>query len=259
MVRRAPGFALVLAAGLIATTAHARRRPLFEPTDLELEDPGIVELDLQYGALRSDSPWRVVVPDVEIDVGLARNVEFDIDGAYAIAGRDDGSLTPDHVAPDNLWVSTKIGLYDNHDDDDQTAWAMGAQLGPKLPVAPDAHGIGYEGLFLVGRTWGETHLVLNLGGFVDPGLQISPPRPVGLQAGLDLDLDLGWSDLSMTAELAGVAYLSDDPNELYATAGITWAESKQLDFSVVGLAGFLSGGDRVGFLVGVSPKFALWR
>jgi hypothetical protein len=247
------------ALALVAGSAHARRRPLFEPTDLELEDPGVAEVDLQYGVLRSDSPWRVVVPDVEVDLGLTENVEVDVDGTYAVLGPDDGSPSPEHEAFDNVWISTKLGLYDDHDEDSKTAWAVGIQLGPKLPVAPDAHGIGYEGLFLFGRTWGESHLVLNVGALVDPGAEVSRQRPAGIEGGIDLDLDLGWSDLSMSAEVGGVAYISSDPSELHATWGLTWAESKQLDLSVVGLVGFLRGGDQLGFLLGVSPKFALWK
>ena len=86
------------------------------------------------------------------------------DGAYAIEGPGNGQFSFDHPAPDNLWVAAKLGLYDSREEGMIRAWAIGAQLGPKLPLANDAHGIGYEALLLVGRTWGESHLVLNLGG-----------------------------------------------------------------------------------------------
>jgi hypothetical protein len=250
---------LLAALVLVTTPAAARRRPLFEPTDLELEDPGVAEVDLQYGAFKSDAPWRVVVPDLEVDVGLTENVEVDVDGAFAVSGPDDGSLSPEHEVFDNIWLCTKLELYDNRNDETKRAFAAGIQLGPKLPVAPEAHGIGYEGLVLAGFTWGESHLVFNVGGLVDPGAEISRKRPAGVEGGVDLDLDLGWSDLSMSAELGGVAYVSSDPNDLHATAGLTWAESKDLDISVAGLVGFLPGGDRVGFLIGVSPKLTLWK
>jgi hypothetical protein len=56
-----------------------------------------------------------------------------------------------------------------------------------------------------------------------------------------------------------VRYFSPDPHELHATAGITWGVNDGLDLSIVALAGFLSGGDHEGLLLGVSPKFKLWK
>src|SRR5262245_33332293 len=94
------------------TASAARSRPLFEPTDLELEEPGMMELDLQLGVVRSDVPWRLVVPDVELDLGLTPDIELGIDAAYAIEGPDDGRLVLDHPAPDNIWLSSKLGLLD---------------------------------------------------------------------------------------------------------------------------------------------------
>src|SRR3989442_1722448 len=75
--------ALAFALGLLLPTnrVQARRvRPLFEPTDLELEQPGMLEVDLQFGVIRSRGPARVVVPDFEVDVGILPNLELDIDG-----------------------------------------------------------------------------------------------------------------------------------------------------------------------------------
>jgi hypothetical protein len=251
---------LVVVAGVfLGRSASARRRPLFEPTDLEMEDAGTVEVDLQLGLLRGQAPWRLAVPDFEIDLGLGRGVEIDIDGAYAIEGPDDGGFSFDHPAPDNLWTTVKLGLYDEVDEDTKVGWAIGAQLGPKIPVAHDAHGVGYEALILVGRhSSSDRHLVLNLGGFVDPGGTISSQRPMGIEGGVDLSIALHGTDLSVTGELAGVRFFSPDPHQLHATAGITWASMSALDFSLVGLVEFLGGADRAGVLLGVSPKIALW-
>ena len=246
------------AGGLVARRADGRNRPLFEPTDLEMEHAGVVELDVQVGMVRGDAPWRLVVPDVEVDVGISQNVELDVDGAYAIEGPGNGQFSFDHPAPDNLWVAAKLGLYDSRDDGRSAAWAIGAQLGPKLPLANDAHGIGYEALLLVGHTRGESHIVLNAGGLVDPGAGISSGRPAGIEGGLDLDLHFGHSPLSITGELAAVHFFSPDADQLNMTGGVTLAASEQLDFSLLGLVGFL-GGDRAGVLFGVSPKFALFR
>src|SRR4051812_3910283 len=94
-----------------ASPALARRgvRPLFEPTDLELETTGTVEIDVQVGAIQSRGPARAVVPDVEIDVGLLPNLELDLDGAYAIQGPAGAPFSFDYPAPDGLWVAAKIG------------------------------------------------------------------------------------------------------------------------------------------------------
>jgi hypothetical protein len=247
-----------MAGSLLSHRADARNRPLFEPTDLEMEKTGIMELDVQVGAVRGDAPWRAVVPDVEVDIGVAPNVELDVDGAYAIEGPGDGRFSFDHPAPDNLWIAAKLGLFDSRDVDKATAWAVGAQLGPKLPLANDAHGIGYEALLLVGRTWSESHLVLNVGGLVDPGGQISAQRPIAVEGGVDLDLHFGSSPFSVTGELAGVHFFSDDEDQINVTAGVTFGASDNLDLSLIALAGLLAG-DRAGVLLGVSPKFALFK
>jgi hypothetical protein len=242
------------------SVGHAqRRRPLFEPTDLEMQGSGMMEIDTQFGAVRSDVPWRAVVPDVEFNLGLLPRVELDIDGAYAIEGTGDGRFTLDHPAPDNMWLSSKLALYDSRVEGATSAWAIGAQLGPKLPLANDAHGIGYEALLLFGRVWTESHFVINLGGLVDPGSAISGQRPTAIEGGIDFEQDLGKWDLSVTAELGAVRYFSPDPHELHATAGITWGVNDNLDLSIVGLAGFLSGGDHEGVLLGISPKIKVWQ
>src|SRR5262249_53678245 len=154
-----------------------------------MEKPGWLDIDLQFGPVRADA-WRLVVPDVELDLGLLPQVELDIDGAYAIESPEGGGFSLDRSAPDNLWIAAKLGLLGWQDDADKaSAWALGLQLGPKLPVARDAHGIGYETLFLAGRTWGgDSHLVFNLGGLIDPGGAIGGQRPIGLEGGLDADL-----------------------------------------------------------------------
>ncbi len=225
-----------------------------------MEKTGLVQLDTQVGFVHGDLPWRTVVPDVEVDIGLTPEVEFDVDATYSVEGPDDGRFTFDHSAPDNIWLSAKLGLYDSREGkDDPDAWAIGAQLGPKLPVANDAHGIGYEGLLLAGYTWGESHFVLNLGGLVDPGLQISSQRPEGVEGGLDVNIQMGHSPFSVTAELATVHFFSADSDQLNGTAGVTFGPSEDLDISIIGLVGFLKGGDRGGVLLGFSPKFALWK
>ena len=242
------------------STANARTmRPLFEPTDLEMEPTGLVDIDVQLGAIRSPGPWRVVMPDFELDFGLLPNLELDVDGAYAIEGSPTGPFSFDHATPDSLWPSLKLGIYDEHDGLTHRAWALGLQAGPKIPVASGSHGIGVEGLLLVGYLLGPLHTVLNLGAFADPAPDASSGRPLGIEAGLDFELDLDDVNLfSLTGELSGVRFVSDDSHQLLATAGLKWAASPALDLSVVGLWGFLAGNDRYGALLGISPKFRLF-
>jgi hypothetical protein len=244
---------LAAALGLMLLPAAARGagrrvRPLFEPTDLELEEPGTLEADLQLGYVRGPDAGRVVVPDLELDLGLTRNLELDLDGSYAIEGPQNGPFAFDHAAPDSLWLSAKLGV-------ELLDLGLGLQLGPKFPTAAGSHGVGGEALLLVGKHDGRWHAALNGGGFVDP--DGGGGRPRGIEGGVDLGVDLGA--LSLTAELGGVKFFSTDPAQLVATAGVTWSVTERLDLSVVGLGGFLNGGDRYGVLLGISPKVSLWH
>jgi hypothetical protein len=247
----------LLGTALSGTPVWARRgvRPLFEPTDLELEKTGTVDIDVQLGAIQGQGPARVVVPDFEIDVGLLPNLELDLDGAYAIEGPAAGPFSFDHAAPDSLWLGAKVGLYDWTNDDAHQSWALGMQLGPKFPTASGAHGVGGEALLLIGHTRGATHLVLNAGAFADPHPDATSNRPVGLELGLDLERDLDATGrFSITGELSGVRFVSSDPAQLLATAGLTFSANENLDLSLVALVGFLEGNDRYGALLGISPK-----
>jgi len=266
-MRRALVFAIVLAgASGLSGVARARRgvRPLFEPTDLELEDPGVSELDLQVGLVRGQGPWRLVVPDFEIDLGVLRNLELDVDGSYALEAPGPGSFKFEDAAPDNLWAALKIGVADwvdeGKDADDLTAWALGAQAGPKIPAASGSHGVGFEVLVLVGHVVRSAHFVLNAGAFVDPSPAPAANRPIGIEVGVDFDRDLDAAGhYQVTAELSGVRFLSSDPNQLLATAGLAWTPiPPYTQLSIVGLVGFLEGSDRYGLLFGLTQKIGIW-
>jgi hypothetical protein len=167
---------------LVTTPLEARPvRRLFEPTDLELEDSGVIEADLQVGVVKGTNGNRIVVPDAEIDIGLTEQLELDLDGAFSIE---------DHkVSPDNLWVSLKAGLLSFEDASRKRSFSTGLQLGPKLPLARQAQGIGLEGLFLFGLALQDTHLIANIGGLLDPSIG-GTSRPCGYEGGLSLDHDL---------------------------------------------------------------------
>ena len=250
---------LLVLASARSTTARPIRR-LFEPTDLEVEDPGVAEFDLQFGPTRGSDAWRLVVPDFEIDLGLTHDVELDVDGAIALQDRGGGRFT--HLSPDNLWVSAKAGLgdvvFDTGHGDQDVRIAYGFQIGPKLPTAREAGGIGIEGLGLLGVHWRRTLVVFNLGGFMDPSVGRAG-RPAAVEGGFDLDQLLDERGMwSLTAELGGVRFISDDADQLTATAGFTYHATAMLDLSVVGLVGLTRGSDRGGILLGISPKFRLW-
>jgi hypothetical protein len=252
--------ALMAATIVLPAGASARPRPRFEPTDLEWEETGVAEVDLEFGAIRSPGPWRFVIPDFELDFGIHHNVELDLDGAYAVEGPDSGSFSFDHAVPDALWPSVKVGLWDDHDDEAKTARAIGIQIGPKLPVAHGAHGIGAEGLIVVGGRLIALNAVLNIGGFVEPTQDATSSRQYGAEVGLDLELELDRQNrFQWTGELAAAYFISHDPNQLHATSGITWSASPTLDLSVVGVFGFLAGDDRYGILFGIEPKLRLFE
>jgi hypothetical protein len=240
------GVALLVALLPLPAQAARRARPLFEPTDVELEKAGTAELDLSFGFVEGSQAGRVVMPDFELDLGIARHLELDVDGAFALEGPATGPFRFDHSAPDSLWLSLKAGFD-----------SVGVQVGPKLPVAPGTHGLGVEGVALGAIKVGPAVVALNLGAFLEPHPD-SGPAPSGLEGGLDLDLDFTevWG---MTGELGGVRFFTSDPTQLFLTAGVTFSPSDSLELSIVGLRGLLGGADRYGIMFGVSPKIRLWR
>jgi len=264
MHRRARLCAWVVLAAALAwrpTGARAATRPRFEPTDLEWEDTGVAELDLQIGPVRSsDGPLRIVVPDFEIDLGILPWLELDLDGAYAVSGPDNGPFSLDHSAPDALWPSVKLGLYGVHDDERKIGGAIGWQVGPKLPVAPGAHGLGVESLLVFGGAIRHLVAALNVGGFYDPAPDAVSDRPIGLELGLDLQYKLDDIDrFSLTGELGGTHFISSDPDQAEVTLGFVWTVVPMLDLSITGLLGTPSGGDRYGLLFGISPKVRVFK
>jgi hypothetical protein len=257
------GVSAVLALACIVvphTAAAARRvRPLFEPTDLDLEDPGALEADLQFGFARGEDAWRLIVPDFEIDIGLFDFLELDIDSAYALEGRSGAAFSIDHAAPDSLWLAAKLGFFDSRDDAEQTAFALGLQLGPKLPTASAAHGVGAEGLLLLGTKIERVLLVWNAGAFVDPSPDAASSRPLGFEVGVDSEIDLdAESKFGAIASAALTHFFSDDDDQLTGTLGMSWQVVDALQLSLIGLIGVLAGGDRFAILVGISPKLKLF-
>jgi hypothetical protein len=248
-----------IAAGLfaicLAASASARsHRPHFEPTDLELEDSGTAEFDLQLGPAFGANGNRLIIPDFEFDLGILPNVEVEVDATLAIDGYDS---THPHLHGEAIWTAAKLGLFDSGDSAGRRI-AAGLQLGPRLPTV-GTKGIGYAGLALVGFAWRGIHLAGNAGGIIDPGPQITSGQATSLVAGVGLDLDLDQRNLwSLLSNVATSYYLSPDPNELTVSCGAAYNVTPSLELSLIALVGLLPGGDRAAILFGVSPKVALW-
>ena len=226
---------------------------------MELEEPGVAELDMQYGVVRGESAYRLSAPDFEFDLGLTPNLEFDVDGELAIGGPNSGAFAFNHPAPDNLWTSLKLGLLDFADTEADVAWTFGTQLGPQFPIAQQAQGTGFQGLALLGYRFHHTYSVLNFGGRVDPAGGNDSPRPAGIELGVYFEQPIDPADVwALISNVGGIRYVSPDPDQLTTSAGIQWSPTDSLQLSLVGVYGWLAGGDQYGVLLGVSPKFRLW-
>lgn len=247
-VRIVAGLALLLFPAVV----HAAARSRFEPTDLELEKTGVLDIDLQLGTFQGD-PSRPAVADLELDLGVAPNVEIDVDAAMYGEGTALTRIARRHIDP--LWTSMKLGLIDGRDPERRHVWGLGLQLGPRFALGNEGRGIGYEMLLLTERTFGGTILALNSGVLIDP------PTPTlkhaaGIELGLDLTTKIVGS-LSLIAELGLLRFFTEDPHQAYATTGVSYAVTPHLDVNAIALFGFAREGDRFGVLMGLSPKIAL--
>jgi hypothetical protein len=232
----------------IESSAAAAPRVRFEPTDLELEDTGVLDVDLQVGSFRG-RPTRSPVLDGELDLGLRENVELDLDFAFY--------RVEERITGDPLWLSIKLGLVDGVDDVTKRGWAFGAQLGPRMHVVEHTRGVGYEGLLLLGRVWPALQLVLNTGFIYDAATRETSHRAIGVELGLDVVQPIGH-DFSLLYEFSTVKQTSDDPDQLYVTFGLQRDLGDRFALSAIAYYGFLQEGDRVGVLLGISPKVKLF-
>lgn len=259
--RRLTSLALGGALLTLSSGASARHglRPRFEPSDLDLDEPGVFAVDEQVGALRSVGPWRLVFSDFELTLGVLKNVELSVDSAYAVEGPTAGPYRFDHAAPDITWVSARVGLLD-YADDDGSSWAFGVRLGPKLPTVRGARGVGCEGLLLLERTLTRTKLTVNAGGLVDPAPAAGEARPRAGEGSIGVTEDLdAHGRYSLGAEIAGVHFISADRDQLLLSGSFAFSPRPGFELSVTDLIGFLPGSDRYGLLLGASFEVPLWR
>jgi len=69
MPRRAGAIASACIGFALFHPSAVRAAPVcraFEPTDMELDGPGVMELDMQYGLVRGHDAYRVSTPDFEL-------------------------------------------------------------------------------------------------------------------------------------------------------------------------------------------------
>lgn len=249
--------AILLASPGAARSATIRR--VFEPTDLELEDPGVAQFDMAFGLVRGQDAFRLSMPDFEFDLGLTEDVELDLDGEFALGGPDTGVLEIDRLAQDNLLTALKIGFATFEDKDDEREIALGGELGPVWPIAPGAQGVGVEGLALIGLRLRDDYFALNLGALMQPGDAPGQPRAQGFVGGVDAEIGIDRRNLwALTAQVGGASYWSPDLPQVTTTLGLQYSASENLDISVTGLRGWLRGGDQYGILFGITPRFTLW-
>jgi hypothetical protein len=139
---------------------------------------GTFEADVQVGMIQGRGPARAVIPDLELDLGLFRSVELDLDAAYAIEGPESRPRSHSITArPTACGPRPKVGIFSFDAGPAGPGLAVGLQLGPKLPVAPGSRGVGGEALALVGLHLARLHAVVNTGVFARSGAGRRPGAP----------------------------------------------------------------------------------
>jgi hypothetical protein len=240
------------------TRVHRRAtRRLFEPSHLQLQPPGMLQLDLQMGVIQGASAARMSLPDAELSLGLASWLEFDVTGSLALEGRPGHSLAYDHIYRDNVWTAFKVALFDYTPSPSSGGFGLGLQLGPKWPVTQGVHDVGIEGLLLASWCSQRACLSLGAGGLADPVHDDGSGRSHGVEGGTDVAWFLdGRQRWSLLGSVGFVLFTSRDPNQVNGTFGVGFTPNQSWSFSLMTLGG-LPGSDRYGLLFGVSPSMQL--
>lgn len=255
--RRVAALLGAVLASFAARAEAATLRPRFEPTDLELEKPGVLDVDVQVGATSGDGALgRFYAPDYEIDLGLTRRLELDIDGAFAVEPLRGGRAGLAIGEP--LWTSVKIGLFDLGDAGTVHTAAAGLQLGPRLPLGAGFRGVGYGALALAAVDFGKASLVLQAGALLDPETPSVKKHALGFVGGVDARIALDPAgSFAFVGELAGGHYLSVLSDQVTVTGGVSWTTGA-VEWSLVSLLAPIGTSDRAGLLLGCSPRLRLF-
>jgi len=239
---------------LDAAVASARPRRRFEPTDLDLRDEGVAEIDTQVGYTGGTDP-RVTAPDVEASLGLGNGVQLELDTTFGWDSQEGSTFR----TVENTWATVKLQIADIVDPETKNFWAAGVQVGPKLPTMQYARSWGVEGLAILGRGQGPAHLFVQLGGLLDPYQAVpgtARVRPLAIEGGVDADIDLDDHDRwSFTAEIGASHFFSLSQSETHATAGFACNVLPTLELAVIAIGGYSQGG-QLGVLFGATPRFA---
>ncbi len=219
--------------------------------------PGQLEADLEFGLFADDSGLTAQLPDFELNLGLTREVEFDVDGTPMLSGFG-AAAGPLAFSSNNLWFSLKIGLAGARQRGTERSWGVGVQLGPRVAAAAGSQGLGAEALLLVARHWPRWSLVANAGAYQEPPARGAPTVDRGLQAGLDLTHDL-TDVVGFEAELFAVVTNGVAEHQVGASAGVAWQCNDHVAVSARVVGGLLGAGPGIGVSLGVSPSLRLWR
>lgn len=236
---------------LLPARAEARRfyRARFETDTLELELPGEIEIDSQVGGFYGDGhdKSRLVVPDVEIDVGVLDWLEIDLDAALIVS-----QLEPEQVmlVGDPIWLTARVDVLNLRDSESGATFGIGLQAGPRLPSVQTPVGVGFGGLVLFGGGTRDLHVIANVGALLD----YKQKRAV--LYGVDVEYELGerWSVLGNFA----AAYYFGDPQQLLLGAGGAYRPNQRVELSLLAIGGPFVHGDRAGGLFGVSYSLQAW-
>lgn len=248
----------VLLAQLAALPIDARgRRPVFDPEDLDMQDSGIVQVNMLAGVQSDSGGFRAIAPDWELNCAVTDRLELGVDGAISVVFPDGLGAARQPVQADNIWLSAKHLIIDIERGAQRNAWAIGLQHGPRLPFAPDTYGLGYQALGLVARNVDNIRVVFNLGVFADPKVTGLQDRPMGVLTGLDatlvLDAARRWE---LDPDLSFGRY-SDGTNEATAALLLQFSPSARLDLGLQVSGGWLAGGPAWGASMVVAPNVQL--
>jgi hypothetical protein len=255
---RAPGkwaaLAVLLVSWLQPLSAQARRlfRARFEVGTLEVEKPGALAIDGQLGATYGDGSdgSRLVVPDFELDIGLLKWLELDIDSAYSLVQLESGER---EWVGEPVWTALRFDLYSWEREETGRTFGVGLQVGPRFPNLRNLGGVGFAGLLLFGGGTRTFHVVANVGGTVELAHAFGLIYGVGFQQELSDE-----HKIALVGQLAAITYFDDSPNQLLLSVGAQKALNEELEVQLVVLGGPAYEGDRIGVLAGATYRHGLW-
>lgn len=236
--------------------AQARRffRARFRPTDLQLVDPGTLEVEADLGLIYGDgqSGTRAPAPDFSIGVGVFDWLELNLDSSYSqtLIGTSQAQYTGEP-----LWLSGCFDLYSVKDQKTGSTFGIGAQAGPRLPNLHNAQGVGFAGVALIGGGTDNFNVVASIGTALDAG------QDPALVYGIDVEYDFGKDQMwSLQGEIAGGVYFGDSsPDQLLLNVGMGAQVTQRLQFLLMLITGPVYQGDRFGFQAGATYDYELWE